>query len=124
MVYVKYTEIVVNKEAREQKREKERGRGRGKDVLLLFCCCFVVIVVVVVVLLLSQLLVLMIRKSTRSGGSGSVKVNIQPLAVAPIPHASLLILLRVRLALLVHELSQTDVSDAGGILSHQMDVWV
>lgn len=64
------------------------------------------------------LFVLVIRKSTGSRGSRSVKVNVQPLAIAAVPHSGLFVLLCVRLSLLVHELSQADVSDAGRILAH------
>lgn len=41
----------------------------------------------------------MIRKSTRSWGSRSVKVNIQPFAITAVPHAGFFALLCVRLPL-------------------------
>jgi len=73
----------------ERKEEiKKRGKQRERRGRIKFLMGYGVL-----------LFILMIRKSTRSWGSRSVKVNIQPFAITAVPHARFFVLLCVRLSL-------------------------
>jgi len=48
-------------------------------------------------------------------------VNVDPFAIFTVPNARLFVLVRLSLRLLVHELSETYVSDAGGVVAHQVN---
>lgn len=51
-----------------------------------------------------------------------MEVDVLPLAVSAVPDSSLLRLAGPWLTLIVYELSQADVGDAGGVLPDQVDV--
>lgn len=53
-----------------------------------------------------------------------MEVDVLPLAVSAMPDTSLLRLGGPRPTLIVNELSQTDVGDAGGVLADQVDMGV
>lgn len=51
-------------------------------------------------------------------------MNVEPLAIATVPHPGLLRLAGAGAARGVHELREPDVGDARGILADQVHVWV